>query len=108
MSSVRSSLPSTPIVVGTGAGSLQETMNFTRDAAEAGADAVLVIAPGYFSFAIGKDRVALKEFFTEVADVSPVPVMIYNFPAAAAGIDMDSDLLCDIAQHPNIIGAKVS
>ncbi|KDN41243.1 aldolase [Tilletiaria anomala UBC 951] len=108
ISTVRKLLPTTPIIAGTGTGSLKETITLTKDAAQAGADAVLVIAPGYFSAAIGKNQHALKEYFTEVASASPVPVMLYNFPAAAAGIDMDSDLLCSIAEHPNVIGGKLT
>lgn len=33
---------------------------------------------------------------------------IYNFPACASGIDLDSDLLIDIASHPNVMGAKLT
>ena len=70
--SVRSVVPeSTPIIAGTGSGSLRETIQFTRDAAEAGADAVLVISPGYFSFVIGKDDKAHKEFFKWVILFKP-------------------------------------
>lgn len=72
----------TPIIAGTGSGSLRETIALSRQAAEAGADAVIVIAPGYFSMSIANDRKALKEFFVQCAEHSPVPVMVYNFPAA--------------------------
>lgn len=101
-------LKDTPIIAGTGGGSLRETIQYSHEAAVAGADAVIIITPGYFSAAIGSDRAALKDFFTTAADKSAVPVMVYNFPGAASGIDLDSDLLEDIAAHPNIVGAKVS
>lgn len=48
----------------------------------------------------------LYEFFTMVADGSLMPVILYNYPGAAAGIDMDSDLIIRISQHPNIVGTK--
>ena len=51
-----------------------------QQAKAAGADYAIVIAPGYFAFAMGKDRKAVKAFFTEVLDKSPIPCMIYNFP----------------------------
>lgn len=34
--------------------------------------------------------------------------MIYNFPVVTAGQDLDSDLLATLAEHPNIVGTKLS
>jgi len=67
-----------PIIAGTGAGSTRETVELTLQAAVAGADYVIVIASGYFAGALANDRVALKAFWVEIADKSPIPVMIYN------------------------------
>ena len=46
--------------------------------------------------------------FLEVADASPIPVMIYNFPVVTAGQDLDSDTISTLAEHPNIVGVKLS
>jgi dihydrodipicolinate synthase/N-acetylneuraminate lyase len=70
----------TPILAGTGTGSAKETIRLCIEAREAGADYVIVIPPGYFSFAVGRDHDSLKQFFIQVLDGSPLPVMIYNFP----------------------------
>lgn len=43
-----------------------------------------------------------------MADASPLPVLIYNFPTVCAGIDLDSDTLNALAEHPNIVGTKLS
>lgn len=101
-------LSSTQIIAGTGTGSVKETVANCRDAARAGADAAIVILPGYFAGAMAKDRFAVKQFFTTVADQSPIPVMVYNFPACVGGVDLDSDQLIEIAQHPNICGTKLT
>jgi len=45
---------------------------------------------------------------SQVADKSPVPVLIYNFPAVVGGIDLDSDLLLQLAHHSNIVGTKLT
>ena len=37
-----------------------------------------------------------------------LPVMVYNFPGAAAGIDLDSDLLIELSEHQNCFGVKVT
>jgi 4-hydroxy-2-oxoglutarate aldolase len=71
-------LHNTPIIAGTGGGSTRETLELTKEAAAAGADYVLVIASGYFAGALAGDREALKTFWVEVSEKSPVPVLIYN------------------------------
>jgi hypothetical protein len=65
-----------PIIVGTGAGSTRETIRLTKDAAEAGADYAIVIPSGYYAGSF--DRKAIKGFFQNVAEASPIPVMLYN------------------------------
>lgn len=65
-----------PTIVGTGAGSTRETIELSIEAAEAGADYSIVIASGYFAGAMSPK--ALKAFFTEVSQKSPIPVIIYN------------------------------
>lgn len=72
------SLPDVPIIAGTGTGSTRETIVLCNEAAGAGADAVIVITSGYFAGALAPDRNALKAFFAEVAEKSPLPVIIYN------------------------------
>ena len=44
----------------------------------------------------------------KVADESPVPLLIYNFPGVAAGLDFNSDMLATLGQHPNIVGVKLT
>ncbi|KAJ7130827.1 putative dihydrodipicolinate synthase [Mycena crocata] len=98
----------TPIMAGTGTGSAKETIRLCTEARDAGADYVIVIAPGYFSFAVGRDTTALTKFYLQVLDASPLPVMIYNFPGAASGIDFDSDFLVELSEHQNCFGAKLT
>ncbi|EAU88513.1 dihydrodipicolinate synthetase [Coprinopsis cinerea okayama7 len=98
-----------PIIAGTGAASTRETVQLTRQAAEAGADYAIVIASGYFAGALATNRQALKDYWTEVSEKSPIPVMIYNYPGASSGIDLDSDFIVDLAMTcPNICGVKLT
>lgn len=47
--------------------------------------------------------------FTKVAQRSPLPLLIYNFPGVASGIDISSDIALDLsAGHPNIVGIKLT
>ena len=74
----KAGLTHVPIIAGTGAGSTRETIELTLQAAAAGADYAIVIASGYFASALANNRVALKAFWADIADKSPIPVMIYN------------------------------
>lgn len=96
---------SMPLIVGAGAQSTRQTIDLCRQAAECKGDAVLVLPPGYYQGLFDKDTVV--SFFKEVADASPLPVVLYNFPGAVAGLDLNSDVLIKLGQeHPNIVGAK--
>ncbi|KAH8914370.1 dihydrodipicolinate synthetase [Atractiella rhizophila] len=97
-----------PIIAGTGGGSTRETIKLCKQAAEAGADCCLVITPGYFGVTFKDKPEALKAFFWDVADASPIPVMLYNFPNASSGIDLNSDVILSIAEHPNTCGVKLT
>jgi 4-hydroxy-2-oxoglutarate aldolase len=59
------------------------TIQLCKEAAEAGADFAIVIASGYFAGALSK--AALKKFFVDVGDASPIPVMVYNCESFSYG-----------------------
>jgi len=84
------------LLIHSGGNSTRATIALCKAAAEIGADIVVVITPGYFAGAITKP--ALKQFFLDVQASSPLPVMLYNYPGAAGGIDLDSDLVSDLVE----------
>lgn len=98
--------PNLPISLGTSGTSTRDVLDDCIAAKEAGANFALVLVPSFFHFAMTKD--AICEFFEEVADASPVPVVIYNFPGVAAGLNVDSTMLGRLAKHNNIVGVKAS
>ncbi|KAF4615027.1 hypothetical protein D9613_003119 [Agrocybe pediades] len=98
-----------PIIAGTGAASTRETVELCHEAGAAGADAVIILTNGFFAGVLASNPPALKAHFVEVAEKSPVPVFIYNFPGASAGIDLDSDLIVQLAKEcPNTCGVKLT
>ncbi|KAL8941069.1 MAG: hypothetical protein Q9211_001971 [Gyalolechia sp. 1 TL-2023] len=97
---------SLPIIVGCGSQSTRETVELCREALTSGGDYALVLPPSYYK-AMYKPE-SLVEFFEEVAGASPIPILIYNYPGAVAGIDIDSDVITQLAQHPNILGCKLT
>jgi 4-hydroxy-2-oxoglutarate aldolase len=78
-----------PIIVGTGGGNTQETVILCEEVVAAGADAVIVITPGYFAGVLANHRRALKAFYVEVAEKSALPVLIYNCLFATTDKRMD-------------------
>jgi L-threo-3-deoxy-hexylosonate aldolase len=95
---------STPIILGATEGSVRGTIELSKLAAGAGADYTLLLPPSYYRAQI--DEEAIVNYFIAVADASPLPVIIYNYPGAVSGIDLDSDVLIKLGQHPNIVGTK--
>jgi 4-hydroxy-2-oxoglutarate aldolase len=94
-----------PVIVGTGAESTMETIRLNKMATEAGADAVLIVTPNYYKGNM-TDSV-LARFYRDVADTSPLPVILYNMPRNA-GINISAKLAVELSKHPNIIGIKDS
>ncbi|MEE8487590.1 MAG: dihydrodipicolinate synthase family protein [Gemmatimonadota bacterium] len=102
----RETLPDDRMVIaGTGRQSTRATIQACVDAASAGADAVLVLPPSYFQAQMTAD--ALRLHFWEVADSSPVPVLLYQVPKFVP-IDLVPDLVGELIRHHNIIGIKDS
>lgn len=94
-----------PFIVGTGRESTQAAVRAAKRAAEHGADALLVRTPGFFKTQMTTD--AFVRHYTEVADASPVPVLLYNF-TALTGVTLLPAAAARLAVHPNIIGMKES
>ncbi|CAI6069230.1 hypothetical protein V2G26_002441 [Clonostachys chloroleuca] len=95
-----------PLIVGCGAQSTRETIQLCKEAAESGGSHVMILPPAYYGGLLTTDLI--KQHFIAVANASPLPVLIYNFPAACSGLDLSSDVILDLAKHPNIVGVKLT
>ena len=93
------------LIAGTGIESATETLRLTEYAAELGYDVAMVRTPHYYKGQMTPPN--MLAFYRFVADRSPLPVIIYNFPQAT-GYDMPAELVIELADHPNIIGIKES
>jgi 4-hydroxy-2-oxoglutarate aldolase len=98
--------PDALLIAGVGAESTRRTLQQARDAAEAGADAVLVSPPAYFKGAMTPE--ALARHFRAVADGSPVPVLVYQVPLRMSSLDLPTGLVAELSRHDNIVGLKDS
>ena len=93
------------LLVGIGGESTRQTIARATRASERGADAVLVVAPHYYSNAMTVD--ALGAHYRAVADASPVPVLLYNIPKYMH-FALDAGLVRELSAHANIVGIKDS
>ncbi len=93
------------VIAGTGCESTQATIRLTRKCADAGADAALVVTPHYYKGSM-TDR-ALQQYYEDVSDASPIPVMLYNMPRNT-GVNMSAALQVALSRHDNIVGVKDS
>jgi 4-hydroxy-2-oxoglutarate aldolase len=97
--------PNKVLIAGTGIESAIETLRLTEYAAEIGYDAALVRTPHYYKAQMHSANILA--FYRTVADRSPLPVIIYNFPQAT-GYDIPAELVIELAEHPNLMGIKES
>ena len=94
-----------PLLVGTGRESTRATIAACRRAAAIGADAVMARTPSFY-----KPQMTSENFirhYTEVADASPVPLLLYNV-TMYTGVNLLPDAVEQLSGHPNIAGLKDS
>jgi 4-hydroxy-tetrahydrodipicolinate synthase len=93
-----------PVLAGVTGLSLVQTLRHIDDAREMGADAVLVLPPLYWKL----DESGLYDYFAEIATVSSLPVVAYDYPALTAQKIPVSVLRRLAAEQPNVVGVKLT
>src|SRR5207237_9858232 len=97
--------PEKVLIAGTGAESVRETLALGEHAAALSYDAVLVRTPHYYKPHLRPENILT--YYRSVADRSPLPVILYSVPVFT-GYDLPLEVVCELAEHPNIIGIKES
>ncbi|RLC75872.1 MAG: dihydrodipicolinate synthase family protein [Chloroflexi bacterium] len=95
--------PDKLMIAGAGCESTRQTIALTRQAAQAGADAALLVTPHYYDPQMTPG--ALAHHYEAVADGAPIPVLLYTVPKFTH-VDIDTATVARLARHPNIIGIK--
>jgi 4-hydroxy-2-oxoglutarate aldolase len=104
LETVREAVPAGRLVIaGTGRESTRATVAAARRAAALGADFALVRTPSFFRSQMTAP--VLVRHFQAVADASPIPVLLYNFPGQT-GVNFAPATIAELAAHPNIAGMK--
>jgi len=90
-----------PVIAGTGSNSTREAIDLTRAAADAGADACLLVTPYYNR----PSQLGLRKHYEAVADAVQIPQILYNVPSRTA-VDLSNETAVQLASHANIVGIK--
>ncbi len=106
VNTARKAIPSSKkMLVGTGLESTKGTIEFTSKAADCGADVAVVITPHFFRNDMFHE--AFLKHYLQVADNSPIPVLLYNVPPFT-GVNLEAKTAVALSTHENIIGIKDS
>jgi len=90
-----------PVIAGSGCASTEKTIAATEAAAQAGADACLIMTPPY----VKPTQEGLFQHFKTISDSVCVPQILYNVPGRTA-CDILPETVARLADCPNIIGIK--
>ncbi len=90
-----------PVIAGTGSNDTAYALELTEFSCKAGVDGVLVVTP-YYNKATQN---GLVKMFTSIADVSSVPVILYNVPSRTS-VNIEPKTVAKLAEHPNINAIK--
>jgi 4-hydroxy-2-oxoglutarate aldolase len=99
-------VPDRVVMVGAGCESTRETIDRAREIGRMGFAFASVITPAYFASRMNDE--ALERHYRLVADSSPVPILIYNAPGFAGGVNVSPAVVRRLAAHGNVAGIKDS
>jgi 4-hydroxy-tetrahydrodipicolinate synthase len=89
------------LICGTGSNDTHHSVELTRDAVEAGADAVLVVTPYYNK----PNRAGIIAHYQAVAAAVELPIVLYNIPSRVV-VNLPADLLEELARIENVVAVK--
>lgn len=103
---VHEALPQIVIIAGVAQNSVQDTIDEIDSVKCAGASYAVVLPSSYFGATIKQEGIV--DFFTNIADQSQLPVMIYVYPGVSNNINVEPQTVARLSKHPNIVGTKLS
>jgi 4-hydroxy-tetrahydrodipicolinate synthase len=90
-----------PVIAGTGSNNTQATVELTKKAEKAGADAILLVTPYYNK----PNQEGLYQHFKTVAEATTLPVMLYNVPGRTSVV-LQPETVIRLSKIPNIVAVK--
>lgn len=99
-------IPDFTIIGGVAANGLQDALDEIDSLKQAGASFAVVLTSSYFGTHIKQQGII--DWFTQVADKSSLPILIYVYPGVSNGVYVDPQTIVQLSYHPNIVGTKIS
>jgi 4-hydroxy-tetrahydrodipicolinate synthase len=90
-----------PVIAGSGSNSTAESLELTKHAQDAGADAALLITPYYNK----PTQEGLYQHYKTVASQTRIPIVVYNVPGRTS-VNLLPETMARLADIPNIAGLK--
>ncbi len=90
-----------PLVYGIGGNATQLVLDALAEIDLNGVAAILSVSPYYNK----PSQMGIYQHYLQIANASPVPVLIYNVPGRTAS-NVTAETILKLAAHPNIIGVK--
>ncbi len=94
------------VMVGTGCESTKETIEKSHIAAQMGFDYASVLTPHYHARQI--NDTVLRRYYERIAEAISIPLLLYNAPQFAGGVQISPKIVVELSGHPNIVGMKDS
>ncbi len=92
------------VIANTGTNDTRSSVQQTREAHEAGADAILAVVPYYNK----PTQSGMLKHFGAIAQATPLPVVVYNIPGRSVANMLPETLLELARRHATIAGVKES
>lgn len=90
-----------PVIAGAGSNNTAHAIELAKRGKQAGADAVLVVAPYYNK----PSQEGLYAHFKAINDAVDIPIFVYNVPTRTI-VDISVETMGRIAQLPHVVGCK--
>jgi 4-hydroxy-tetrahydrodipicolinate synthase len=90
-----------PVIAGTGSNNTNASIELTKQAEEIGVDAIMLVVPYYNK----PSQEGMYAHFSAIANVTKLPVMLYNIPGRSA-VNMSVETTLRLAQISNIVAIK--
>lgn len=100
------SVPDITLISGIAQNSLTNALEEIKLVKEAGSAYALVLGSSYYGSGVHQEGII--NWFTEIADKSELPVLIYVYPGVTNGLKISLDTVKKLSAHPNIVGTKFS
>lgn len=90
-----------PVIAGTGSNNTYDSIEMTKQAEQAGVDAVMVVGPYYNK----PNQEGLYQHVKAIAESTNLPVMIYNIPGRSV-VNIEPETIIRLSAIPNIVAVK--